>query len=190
MIIPSLDWLFLDYSISLLPSGCLRLFHLFVIRKTIFHLSGFHYSQPRRRPHRNSIQIHGLELMSLSVLYGLRKLRVVLGTRVLHAAAVCSVRGSLSPLDYSMPIVLMMHYSASITSLASPDPVFTAFLTLALERSPPPSSGFTLSKGPPQQPPPHPLTHFVRSKSSSLAYRLAFVIFIYTHIIDYTSTRL
>ena len=41
----------------------------------------------------------------------------------------------------------------------SPDPIFTVFLTLALERSPPPSSGVTLSKGafsrPP--PPPHPL---------------------------------
>ena len=32
-------------------------------------------------------------------------LRVVLGTRILHAAAVCSVRGSLFPLDCSMPIV-------------------------------------------------------------------------------------
>ena len=36
-------------------------------------------NQPRRHPHRNSIQIHGLELMSLSVLYGFRELRVVLG---------------------------------------------------------------------------------------------------------------
>ena len=62
-------------------------------------------SQPRRRPHRNSIQIHGLELMSLSALNGFRELRVVLGTRILHAAAVCSVRGSQSPLDCSMPIV-------------------------------------------------------------------------------------
>ena len=54
-------------------------------------------------------------------------------------------------------------------------------LTLALERSPPPSSGFTLSKGAfSRPPPPHtPLTHFVRSKSSSLAYRLAFVIYNY-----------
>ena len=129
--------------------------------------------------------------MPLSVLYGFRESRVVLGTRILHAAAVCSVRGSLSPLDCSMPIVqiaskgfqafttLMMHYSASIASLASPDPIFTAFLTLALECSPPPSSGFTLSKGPSQQPPPPTpplhtaLAHFVRSKGSSLAYRLA-----------------
>ena len=74
--------------------------------------------------------------------------------------------------DFGDPfMMLMMHYLASIASLASPDPIFTPFLTLALERSPPPSSGFTLSKGafshPP--PPPHtPLTHFVRSKSSSL----------------------
>ena len=60
--------------------------------------------QPRRHPHRNSIQIHGPELVSLSVLYGFCELRVVLGTRTLHAAAVCSVRGSLSPLDCSMPI--------------------------------------------------------------------------------------
>ena len=43
--------------------------------------------------------------MSLSVLYGFRELRVVLGTRILNAAAVCSVRGRLSPLDCSMPIV-------------------------------------------------------------------------------------
>ena len=42
--------------------------------------------------------------MSLSVLYGLRELRVALGNQILHAA-VCSVRGSLSPLDCSMPIV-------------------------------------------------------------------------------------
>ena len=62
-------------------------------------------SQPRNHPHRNSIQIQALELMSLLVLYGFRKLRVVLRTRILHAAAVCSVRGSLSPLDCSMPIV-------------------------------------------------------------------------------------
>ena len=62
-------------------------------------------SQPRRHPHRNSIQIQGLELMPLSALYGFRELRAVLGTRILHAAAVCSVRGSLSPLDCSMPIV-------------------------------------------------------------------------------------
>ena len=32
------------------------------------------WSQPRRHPHRNSIQIQGLELMSLSALYGLREL--------------------------------------------------------------------------------------------------------------------
>ena len=62
-------------------------------------------SQPRRHPRRNSIQVHGLELVSLSVLYGFRELRVVLRTRILHAAAVRSVRGSLSPLDCSTPIV-------------------------------------------------------------------------------------
>ena len=108
-----------------------------------------------------------VNLAGIRVPYGFRELRVVLRTRILHAAAVCSVRGSLSQLDCSMPIVqvapkpfmmLMMHYSASITSLASPDLIFTAFLTLALERSTPPISGFTLSKGPPQRPtPPHPL---------------------------------
>ena len=43
--------------------------------------------------------------MSLSVLYGFRELRVVLQARILHAAVVCSVRGPLSPLDCSMPIV-------------------------------------------------------------------------------------
>ena len=89
--------------------------------------------------------------MSLSVLYGFRELRVFLGTRILHAAAVCSVRGSLSPLDCSVPIV-------QIASKALHDA--TAFLTLALERSPPPSSGFTLSKCPSQQPPPTPLNSF------------------------------
>ena len=44
-------------------------------------------------------------------------------------------------------MMLMMHCSASIASLASPDPIFIAFLTLALERSPPPTSGFALSNG-------------------------------------------
>ena len=55
-------------------------------------------------------------------------------------------------------MMLMMHYSASIVSLASPDPILTAFLTLALEHSPPPSSGFTLSKYVPFRtlPPPTP----------------------------------
>ena len=53
-------------------------------------------------------------------------------------------------------MMLMMHYSASSASLASPDPMFIAFLTLALERSPQASSGFTLSNGafsPPTPPP-------------------------------------
>ena len=70
-------------------------------------------SQPRRHPHRNSIQIHGLELMSLSVLYGLRELRVALGNQILHAA-VCSVRGSLSPLESSMPIVQIQIVSKAL----------------------------------------------------------------------------
>ena len=62
-------------------------------------------SQPRRHTQSKYVQIHGVELMSLSLLYGFRKLRVVLGTRILRAAAVCSVHGSLSPLQCSMPIV-------------------------------------------------------------------------------------
>ena len=67
----------------------------------------------------------------------------------------CSGLEKLSP---DLFMMLMMHYSASIASLASPDPIFTAFLTLALERSPPPSSGFTLSKCAfSRPPPPHPL---------------------------------
>ena len=71
--------------------------------------------------------------MSLSVLYGFRELRVVLGTRILDAAA---VRGPLSPLDCLMPIVqiaskalhdandalLGVHCITRIT-------IFTAFLT-------------------------------------------------------------
>ena len=44
-------------------------------------------SQPRRHPHRNSIQVHGLELMSLSVLCEFPELRVLLQTLILHAAA-------------------------------------------------------------------------------------------------------
>ena len=97
----------------------------------------------------------------------------------LHYVGPCT--WALSPLEsssFQKPfMVLMMHDSASMTSLASPDLIFTAFRTLAL-RSPPPSSGFTLSKGSAQRPShPHtPLPHFVRPKSSSLAYRLAFVI--------------
>ena len=103
--------------------------------------------------------------MSLSVLHGLRELRVVLGTQILHAAAVCSVSGPLSPLDCSMPIaqiasealhdandaLLGVHCITRITR-----PIFTAFLTLALERSPPPSSGFALSNCAFSRPPPTP----------------------------------
>ena len=37
-------------------------------------------NQPRRHPRRNSIQIHGLELMLLSALYGFRELWVVLNS--------------------------------------------------------------------------------------------------------------
>ena len=121
--------------------------------------------------------------MSLSVLYGFRELRAVLGTRILHAAAVRCVRGSLSPLDCSMPIVQIaskaLHDANDallgvhcITRITRPhfhcfsDPRFGAL------------SPFTLSKGPLNDHPPHtPFTHFVRSKSSSLAYRLAFVIY-------------
>ena len=143
-------------------------------------------SQPRRHPHRSSIQIHGLELMSLSVLYGPRELRVVLGTQILHAAAVCSVRGSLSPLDCSMPIVQIaseaLHDANDallgvhcITRITRPhfhcfsDPRFGALSPTKLRVRPLKLCLFATS--------PHtPLTHFVRSKSSSLAYRLAFVI--------------
>ena len=39
------------------------------------------FNKPRKHPYRNSIQIHGFEFMPLSILYGLRELRVVLGTR-------------------------------------------------------------------------------------------------------------
>ena len=63
-----------------------------------------------------------------------------------------------------------MHYSATIASLASPDTIFTAFLTLALERSLQASSEWRLFAA---HPPPSLFTHFVQSKSSSLAYRLA-----------------
>ena len=68
------------------------------------------------------------------------------GTQLLHAAAVCSVRGSLSPLDCSMPIVqiaskalhdandalLGVHCITRITR-----PYFHCFSD---PRSPPPSS--------------------------------------------------
>ena len=145
-------------------------------------------------PRRNSIQIHGLELMTLSVLYGFRELRVVLGTCILRAAAVCSVHGSLSPLQCSMPIVqiastalhdandalLGVHCITRITR-----PHFHCFSDLRFGALSPtklrvhPLKFSSLLR-------PHPLTHFVRSKSSSLAYRLAFVIsqyIIYIYII-------
>ena len=48
--------------------------------------------------------------MSLSALYGFCELRVVLGTHILHAAAVCSVLLSVSPL------VLNAHCPNSIQS--------------------------------------------------------------------------
>ena len=73
----------------------------------------------------------------------------------------CSGLERLSPDPFMM---LMMHYSASITSLASPDPIFTAFLTLALERSPHQAPGSPPQTVPFRTLPPHtPLTHFVRS---------------------------
>ena len=66
----------------------------------------------------------------------------------------------------------MMHYSASFTSLASPNRFFDAFLTtlfFALLHQ----QGSTSKR----HPPPHtPNVHFVHPKNSSLAYRLAFVI--------------
>ena len=115
--------------------------------------------------------------MSLSVLYGFAELRVVQGTRILRAAAVCSVRGSLSPLERSIPIVqiapkalhdalLGVHYITRITR-----PHFHCFLDLrfgAHQALSSPYQKVLLSD--------HPLTHFVRPKSSSLAYRLAFEI--------------
>ena len=125
--------------------------------------------------------------MSLSVLYGLRELRVVLG-QILHAPAVCSVRGSLSPLDCSMPIVQVaseaLHDANDaplgvhcITRITRPhfycfsDPRFGALSPTKLRVRPLQVEPFR------DLPPTHtPLTHFVRSKSSSLAYRLAFVI--------------
>ena len=85
-------------------------------------------------------------------------------------------------------LLLMMHYPASIASLASPDPIFTAFLTLALERSPHQAPGSPPQTVPFRTLPPHtPLTHFVRSKNSSLAYRLAFVMYIYIYMYGYYS---
>ena len=57
--------------------------------------------QPCRHPHRNSIQIHGLELMSLSVLYGLRD---GLSWELVSCGLLCTW-ARLSPLDCSMPIV-------------------------------------------------------------------------------------
>ena len=126
--------------------------------------------------------------MSLSVLYGFRELRVVLGTRILRAAAVCSVHGSLSPLQFSMHIVQIpstaLHDANDallgvhcITRITRPhfhcfsDPRFGALSPTKLWVNPLKMSLSTTT-------PPHtPLTHFVRSKSSSLAYRLAFVIF-------------
>ena len=109
-------------------------------------------SQPRRHPRRNSIQIHGVELISMDFAsYGLSWELVSYMRR--SALYFCPCLHSSAPKPFMM---LMMHYLASIASLASPDPIFTAFLTLALERSPPPSSGFTLSKCASQHSPPTP----------------------------------
>ena len=65
-----------------------------------------------------------------------------------------------------MPVVQLASTAlrdAAIASLASPDSIFTAFLTLALERSSQANSGFTLSNGAFSLPTlPHtPFTHFV-----------------------------
>ena len=94
------------------------------------------------------------------------------------------VCGSLSPLESSMPIVQVVSKALhdandALFGVHYIKPHVHCFS--ALERSPPPSSGFTLSKVPAQRPPhPHtPQTHFVRPKSSSLAYRLAFVMYVY-----------
>ena len=139
--------------------------------------------------------------MTLSVLYGFRELRVVLGTCILRAAAVCSVHGSLSPLQCSMPIVqiastalhdandalLGVHCITRITR-----PHFHCFSDLRFGALSPtklrvhPLKFSSLLR-------PHPLTHFVRSKSSSLAYRLAFVIsqyIIYIYIHHYFNRRI
>ena len=81
---------------------------LFLINSASFSLKGLDFGTSSQAPppelNPNS-WAYGLELMSLSVLYGFRELRVVLGTRILRAAAVCSVHGSLSPLQFSMHIV-------------------------------------------------------------------------------------
>ena len=72
-------------------------------------------------------------------------------------------------------MMLTMHYSASIASLPSPDPQFTAFLTLALERFFAPSSGFTLSKGAfSRPPPPHPLNSLRSLKELKLSLSTGF----------------
>ena len=136
-------------------------------------------SQPRRHPRRSSIQIHEV----LSALYGFRELRVVLGTRILHAAAVCSVLLSLSPLECSMPIVQIaskaLHDANDallgvhcITRITRPhfdcfsDSRFGALSPTKLQVHP-----LKMCLSAPS--PPHtPLTHFVRSKSSRRAYRL------------------
>ena len=79
-------------------------------------------------------------------------------------------------------MVLMMHYSPSITSLASPDPILIAFRTLAFGALSPTKLWVHPLKMSLSAPSPSaPLTHCVRSKSSSLAYRLAFVIYMYVY---------
>ena len=85
----------------------------------------------------------------------------------------CSGLEKLSPDPFMM---LMMHYSASFTSLASPNHFFDAFLTLLLNALPHQAQGSTSQKWPLRDHPPHtPFIHFVHPKNSSLAYRLAFV---------------
>ena len=85
----------------------------------------------------------------------------------------------LSPDPFMM---LMMHYSVSFTSLASPNHFFDAFLTLLLNALPHQAQGSTSQKVASARTPPHtPFIHFVHPKNSSLAYRLAFVIYLHGH---------
>ena len=89
--------------------------------------------------------------MSLSVLYGLRELRVVLVTRILlgpclHSIAQCPlsiVQIASKCLHDANDALLGVHYITCITR-----PHFHYFSD--------PRFG-ALSQGPPQQPPPHPL---------------------------------
>ena len=99
-------------------------------------------------------------------------------------------RAPLPPLSYgrkrfALPleplVTLVMHYGPSITSPASQHPqklrIFTTKWPPLLFALPHQSLGSPLRNWPPRNhPPTPPSTHFVRSPTSSLAYRLAFVI--------------